>query len=98
MHKLRPLGDKVVIQPDKEEEKTKGGVLLPETASKEKPQQGKVIAVGPGRTLDNGKVIPLTVKPEDRVIYAKYSGNEITVEEEELLIISEKDILAIIEE
>ena len=92
---LKPLGDKVIVEILDAEEKTKGGIVLPDTA-KEKPQQGKVVAVGSGRTLSNGKVIPPNVKPGDRIIFGKYSGNEVAVDENEYLIVNEEDILAIV--
>ncbi len=93
---MQPLGDRVVIKPLEAEAKTKGGIVLPDTA-KEKPQEGKVVAVGKGKALDNGTVQSLEVKVGDKVLYAKYSGNEITTKEgEELLIMREEDILAII--
>ncbi len=92
---LKPLGDRVVIKPQPREEKTKSGIYLPDTA-KEKPQEGTVIAVGPGRTTDDGKVIPLDVKVGDRVLYAKWAGTDFKQDDVELLIVSEKDILAII--
>jgi chaperonin GroES len=94
--KLKPLGDRVVIKPDvKEETVTKGGVILPDTA-KEKPQEGKIIAVGPGRLDENGKRIAMDVKTGDKVLYAKYAGSEVKLNDEELLILRESDILAII--
>lgn len=94
--KIQPLGDRIVIKPLEAETKTKGGILLPETA-KEKPQQGEVIAVGKGRILDNGSVAAPEVKVGDKVLYGKYSGNEITTKDgDELLIMREEDILAII--
>jgi chaperonin GroES len=93
---IKPLGDRVVIQPLEAEAKTKGGILLPDTA-KEKPQEGKVIAVGKGKVLDSGAVQAPEVKVGDKVLYGKYSGNEITTKDgEELLIMREEDILAII--
>ena len=93
---IRPLGDRVVIKPLEAEAKTKGGIVLPDTA-KEKPQEGKVVAVGKGRVLENGTVQAPEVKVGDKVLYGKYSGNEITTKEgEELLIMKEEDILAII--
>jgi chaperonin GroES len=95
--KLRPIGDRVVVKVIEQEEKTKGGIVLPDTA-KEKPQQGKVIAVGTGRILDNGQKVPLEIKEGDRVIFAKYAGTEVKIEGEEYLILSERDILAVIEE
>jgi chaperonin GroES len=95
--KLRPLGDRVVIQPTAREEMTKSGIVLPDTA-KEKPQKGKVLAVGPGRTLDDGKREQIDVKKGDSVMYAKYAGTEFKIDEEELLIVSQKDILAVVED
>ncbi len=93
---IRPLGDRVVIKPLEAESKTKGGIVLPDTA-KEKPQEGKVVAVGKGKVLENGAVQAPEVKVGDKVLYGKYSGNEITTKEgEELLIMREEDILAII--
>lgn len=94
--KLRPLGDRVVIQPTPREEMTKSGIVLPDTA-KEKPQEGKVISAGPGRLTDEGKREPMDVKEGDIVLYAKYAGTEFKIEGEELLIVSQKDILAIVE-
>ena len=94
--KLRPLGDRVVIQPTPREEMTKSGIVLPDTA-KEKPQEGKVVAAGPGRLTDEGKREPMDVKEGDTVLYAKYAGTEFKVEGDELLIVSQKDILAIVE-
>ena len=93
---LRPLGDRVVIRPLAREEVTKSGIVLPDTA-KEKPQQGEVLAVGPGRILDSGERIKMDVTDGDRVLFAKYAGTEFKFEEDELLILSEKDILAIME-
>lgn len=93
---IQPLGDRVVIKPQDAENKTKGGIVLPDTA-KEKPQEGKVVAVGKGKVLENGTLVPLEVKVGDRVLYGKYSGNEITTKDgEELLIMREEDVLAII--
>jgi chaperonin GroES len=93
---MQPLGDRVVIKPLEAEGKTKGGIVLPDTA-KEKPQEGKVVAVGKGKILENGTLQPPEVKVGDRVLYAKYSGSEVTTKEgEELLILKEEDILAII--
>jgi chaperonin GroES len=93
--KLRPLGDRVVIQPSAREEMTKSGIVLPDTA-KEKPQEGTVIAVGPGKILDDGKREAIDVKAGDKVLYAKYAGTEFKVEGDEFLIVSQKDILAIV--
>ena len=95
--KLRPLGDRVVIQPTPREEMTKTGIVLPDTA-KEKPQEGKVIAAGPGAVLDDGKRGAMDVKKGDKVLYAKYAGTEFKIEGEDLLIVSQKDILAIVED
>lgn len=93
--KLQPLGDRIIVKPLEAMEKTKGGILLPETA-KEKPQEGKIVAVGKGKILDNGQVQSPEVKVGDRVLYGKYSGNEITtMEGEQLLIMREEDVLAI---
>jgi chaperonin GroES len=93
--KLRPLGDRVVVRPTGREEMTKSGIVLPDTA-KEKPQEGTVLAVGPGRILDDGKREPVDVKEGQKVLFAKYAGTEFKIDEEELLIVSQKDILAIV--
>jgi chaperonin GroES len=93
--KLHPLGDRVVIEPTPREEMTKSGIVLPDTA-KEKPQEGVIVAVGPGRTLEDGKREAMDVKAGDKVLYAKYAGTEFKVDGEELLIVSQKDILAIV--
>lgn len=92
---LRPLGDRVVVKPVEKEEKTKSGIYLPDTA-KEKPQEGIIEAVGTGRILDNGTKVPMELKVGDRVLYAKYAGNEFKLEDIEYLIISEKDVLAVV--
>lgn len=94
--KIQPLSDHVLIEPLRQEEKTKSGILLPETAEKEKPEQGKVIAVGSGKKTEDGKVIPLEVKEGDVVLFTKYGPNEVKVGEKEYLIAKEEDILAII--
>lgn len=91
--KLQPLGDRVLVKPVEKEEKTKSGIYLPDTA-KEKPQEGEIIAVGPGKMTDDGKRIPMDLKVGDRVIYAKYGGTEIKVDDEEMMILRESDILA----
>jgi len=91
---LRPLGDRLVVEHVEQSEKTAGGVFLPDTA-KEKPQEGQVLAVGSGRTLDNGNKLAMDVKVGDKVIYSKYSGSEIKLEGKDYLIISEKDVLAV---
>ncbi len=93
--KLTPLGDRVVVKPAGREEMTKSGIVLPDTA-KEKPQRGSVIAVGEGRRDDDGDRIPMDVSVGDEVLFAKYAGTEFKIEDEDLLILSEKDILAII--
>jgi chaperonin GroES len=90
------MGDRVVVKPKGREETTKSGIVLPDTAS-EKPQQGEVIAVGPGRVLDNGKRADIDVKIGDLVLFAKYSGTEFKLEDDDLLVLSERDVLAVIE-
>ena len=95
--KLRPLGDRVVITPTPREEMTKSGIVLPDTA-KEKPQEGTVLAVGPGAFDNDGKRIAVDVKKGDKVLYAKYAGTEFKVDGDELLIVSQKDIRAIVED
>lgn len=95
--KIKPLSDHILIEPMKKEERTKTGILLPETAEKDRPEQGKVIAVGPGRKTSAGKIIPVDVKPGQKVLFTKYGPNEIKVEDKEYLIAKEEDILAIIE-
>ena len=92
---LKPLGDRVVVKPVEREERTKSGIVLPDTA-KEKPQEGIVEAVGTGRLLDNGTKVPMELQVGDKILYAKYAGNEFKVEEIEYLIISEKDVLAVV--
>src|SRR5512143_3862363 len=94
MATLKPLGDRVVVKPSAREEMTKSGIYLPDTA-KEKPQEGTVVAVGPGRMTDDGKVLAMSVKAGDVVLYAKYAGTEYKRDDEELIICSEKDVLAI---
>lgn len=95
MAKVQPLGDRILLKPLEAEEKTKGGIILPDTA-KEKPQEGKVIAVGKGKVLESGKTEPVEVKVGDKVLYGKYSGTEIKIEGEDHLIVREEDILAIL--
>lgn len=92
--KIQPLWDRVVVEVLEAKEKTKGGIVLPDTA-KEKPQEGKVVAAGKGR-IEDGKVVPLEVKAGDKVLYGKYSGTEVNIEEKEYLIVKEEDILAIV--
>jgi chaperonin GroES len=96
--RIKPLGDRVVVKPVEREEKTKGGIYLPDTASKERPMEGTVLAVGEGRRDDNGKLIPMSLKAGDKVIFAKYSGTEFKVDEIEYLILAEKDVLGIVQE
>jgi chaperonin GroES len=91
--KLQPLADRVLVKPMEKEEKTKSGIYLPDTA-KEKPQEGEIMAVGPGKLNEDGQRIPMDLKVGDRVIYAKYGGTEIKVDDEELIILRESDILA----
>jgi chaperonin GroES len=91
---IKPLADRVVVKPLEEEEKTTSGIVIPDTA-KEKPQQGTVVAVGPGRVSDSGKTVPVGVKVDDVVIYAKYGGTEVKIDGEEYLILKESDILAV---
>ncbi len=93
---IKPLGDRVVIKVLEKEEKTKSGIVLPDTA-KEKPQEGKIIAVGTGKVLDNGQRVALDVKEGDKVIFSKYAGTEIKIDGQEYLILSERDVLAIVE-
>ena len=93
---IKPLGDLVVVKRIEEEPKTKGGIVLPDTA-KEKPQKGKVIAVGTGRVLENGQRVPLEVKEGDIVVFAKYGGTEIEIDGEEYVILSERDLLAVLQ-
>ena len=94
---IKPLSDHILIEPIKEEEKTESGILLPETADKERPEQGKVIAVGPGKKTSSGKIIPMDVKVGQKVLFTKYAPNEIKVDDKEYLIAKQEDILAIIE-
>ena len=95
--KIHPLADHILIEPISQEEKTAGGILIPETAEKERSEQGKVIAVGPGRLLSSGKRTPLEVKEGDKVLFTKFGPNEIKVADKEYLIAKEEDILAILE-
>jgi chaperonin GroES len=96
MASLKPLGDRVVVKPKSKEETTKSGIVLPDTAS-EKPQQGEVLSVGPGRVLDNGKRVELDVKTGDTVLFAKYAGTEFKLDDDELLILRESDVLAVLD-
>ena len=94
--KIRPLQDRVIVKRIEEEEKSKGGIIIPDTA-KEKPQEGKVIAVGKGKVNDDGKITPLDIKVNDRILFGKYSGTEINIDGAEHLIMREEDILGVIE-
>jgi len=94
---IKPLSDHLVIEPLKQEEKTKSGILVPETAEKERPEQGKVVAVGPGRKTDEGKLVPIEIKVGDVVLFTKYGPNEVKVDDKEYLIAKEEDILGILE-
>ncbi len=94
--KIRPLQDRVIVKRIEEEEKTKGGIIIPDTA-KEKPMEGKIIAVGKGKVLEDGKIHPLDVKAGDRILFGKYSGTEVKIDGEEHLIMREDDILGVIE-
>ena len=96
MKGLRPLGDRILVKRVKEEERTKGGIIIPDTA-KEKPQEGKIVAVGKGKYGDDGKLIPIEVRAGDKILFGKYSGSEFKHEGEDLLILREDDILGIIE-
>lgn len=95
--KIQPLGDRVLVEPVKEDEVKKGGIIIPDTA-KEKPQQGKVIAIGSGKLDDNGKVIPFHVKKGDKILMPKYGGTEIKIDNKDYLILREEDILGVIED
>jgi chaperonin GroES len=94
---IKPFSDHILIEPIKEEEKTKAGIFLPDTANKDKSEEGKVIATGPGKRTDDGKILMMSVKPGDRVLFQKYGPSEIKFDGKEYLIASENDILAIIE-
>ena len=93
--KLKPLEDRVVIKPAPPDEKVQGGIIIPDTA-KEKPQRGEVVAVGPGKASDSGQIVKMTVKVGDTILYGKYSGTEVTVDNEDYLIVRESDILAVV--
>lgn len=96
--RIRPLADRVVIKPAEREERTKGGIYLPDTASKERPMEGTVIAAGEGRRDDSGKLIPMSVKVGEKVLFAKYSGTEFKIDDIEYLMMAEKDILGVVDE
>ena len=93
---LKPLGDRIVVKPTPREEMTKSGIVLPDTA-KERPQEGSILSVGPGRTLDDGKREPMEVSPGQKVLFQKYAGTEFKLDDEDLLILSQKDVLAVIQ-
>jgi len=93
--KIKPLQDRILVKRIEEEEKTKGGIIIPDSA-KEKPQEGKVVAVGDGKLLDNGTKVPLTVKPGDKILFGKYAGTEVKIDGEEHLILREEDVLGIV--
>ncbi len=97
MSTVRPLGDRLIIKALTKEEVTSSGIILPDTADKERPEQGEVISVGPGRVLDNGSLAPMHVKVGDKVVFKKYSPDEVKVDGAEYLVISESDVLAVIE-
>jgi len=97
MLKLRPLGDRVIVKPAAKEEMTKAGIILPDTVDKERPEQGEVIAVGPGRVLDNGQMSTMSLKIGDKIVFKKYGPDEVKMGDEELLVISESDVMAVIE-
>lgn len=97
MSTLRPLSDRLIIKALSKEEKTSSGIILPDTADKERPEQGEVIAVGPGRVLDNGNISELHVKVGNKVVFKKYSPDEVKIDGKEFLVISESDVLAVIE-
>jgi chaperonin GroES len=94
---LRPLGDRVIVKPAAKEEMTKAGIILPDTVDKERPEQGEVIAVGPGRLLDTGSRATMSVKIGDKIVFKKYSPDEVKLEDQDYLVISESDVMAVIE-
>ncbi len=94
---LKPLNDHLIVKPISKEEKTTSGIILPDTVNKEKPEQGEVIAVGPGKLTDSGTRLPMSVKQGDKILFTKYSPNEIKVDEQEYLVLKEDDVLAIVE-
>jgi chaperonin GroES len=94
--KIRPLGDRLLVKRIEEEDKSKGGIIIPDSA-KEKPQEGKVVAVGKGKMLDDGKMVPLEVKKGDKILFGKYAGTDVKIEGEEHLIMREDDVLGIVE-
>ncbi|MBU2612839.1 co-chaperone GroES [Patescibacteria group bacterium] len=94
---LRPLGDRVIVRPAAKEEMTKAGIILPDTVDKERPEQGEIIAVGPGRLLDSGTRAAMSLKVGDKIVFKKYSPDEVKVEDQEVLVIAESDVMAVIE-
>ncbi|MFA5935954.1 MAG: co-chaperone GroES [Patescibacteria group bacterium] len=94
---LRPLGDRVIVKPAVKEEMTKSGLIIPDTASKERPEQGEVIAVGPGRMLENGSRAAVNLKVGDKIVFKKYAPDEVKIDETEYLVISESDVMAVVE-
>lgn len=96
--KLTPLGDRAIIKPIDDDQMTKAGIVLPDTAEKEKPEKGEVIAVGPGKMLDSGQRVPMSVKAGDKVIFKKYGPDEVKIGDEEILVVEENDIIAVYEE
>ena len=97
MKKIRPLGDRVIVKPLGREEMTASGIILPDTVDKEKPESGEIIAVGPGKRLESGEIAPMSVKVGDKVVFRKYSPDEIEIDGEKVLVISENDIVGILE-
>jgi chaperonin GroES len=97
MSTLRPIGDRLIVKAASKEEVTASGIILPDTVDKERPEQGEVIAAGPGKVLENGSVAPMHVKVGDKVVFKKYSPDEVKVNDEEYLVIAESDVLAVIE-
>ncbi len=97
MSKLRPLGDRVIVKPAAKEEMTKTGIILPDTVDKERPEHGEVIAVGPGKMLDNGQVAPMSIKIGDKIVFKKYGPDEVKIDDVEYLVIAESDVMAVIE-
>jgi chaperonin GroES len=94
---LRPLGDRVIVKPAAKEEMTKAGIILPDTVDKERPEQGEVIAVGPGKLLESGSRAPMSIKVGDKIVFKKYSPDEVKVEDQDYLVIAESDVMAVIE-
>lgn len=97
MKKLRPLGDRLIVEPVSEDEITKAGIILPDTVDKEKPEKGKVVAVGPGKLLENGQRAPMEVSAGDVVLFRKYSPDDVKIDDVEYLVLSQSDLLAVIE-